>query len=556
MLVSATDSTVRFDSFLAALDASEVLPIPFAPHLHYIPLVQQEGHSVQPVIFGKAMDGARIFVRSCYTALWKLIQQQRDDYIDNKLVSGGALITGNSGVGMSIFLAYVIKQLRSLTKPPTIVYDSLAKNRCYIIRPGSSHVESYQEPPFGMDRDRSIVYLVDVCTLARRPPSQCSAFTIVVAEPYAKGQNILKGWKKYKYWPSARYLPCWNESELEVYRRVTRPSADEQKKDQLKGTCLLPAMSSETVAQRFALFGGIARVALARGSLSDLKAYLNGALGSCNLGTVTQYPGPDLERFPMDSSWIFHYKVNPDSFKLDSIDFASKPILEQVWDRYSAKQVMHFIEATSWMSSVWNGVRWNLFQLLAHEHLQKGGTFAAHKLLLVDSNNDQAQRVQDSKPSTLTLPTSSSVRSVADAAAITHLTAGEYGQLSKANFKTIDAVIRPNCLFQTTVSESHTVNIDELIAAVNALQLKPDEPVRFYFVVPPEQFATFQAGTFTASDTSSSLTIANVPDTIEYWVLQMIYPQAEPELVISTSKRKDMASSTSPPPSPKMSKTY
>ena len=139
-------------------------------------------------------------------------------------------------------------------------------------------------------------------------------------------------------------------------------------------------------------------------------------------------------------------------------------------------------------------------------------------------------------------------RGLADASAIASLAAAQYGEPNKSNFPTIDGVLKPNLLFQMTVSGSHEVNIDGLIAAVTALQLQStDPPPRLYFVVPPQQFATYQVGAFV---TSKVTPLSALPKTIEYWILQLYSQSAAP------SKRKTLASSTSPPPSPKAVATY
>jgi hypothetical protein len=77
-----------------------------------------------------------------------------------------------------------------------------------------------------------------------------------------------------------------------------------------------------------------------------------------------------------------------------------------------------------------------------------------------------------------------------------------------------------------TVSASHGVNIDGLIAAVNALPLGTvGPPPRLYFVVPPHQFSTFQPGTFTSSLTPPT-PVSAINKRVEYWVLQL-YPLSE-----------------------------
>jgi hypothetical protein len=157
---------------------------------------------------------------------------------------------------------------------------------------------------------------------------------------------------------------------------------------------------------------------------------------------------------------------------------------------------------------------------------------------------DKGKRHAAAHPLTIA-PSVQPAQGVADAAAIAALAAGQYGEPSKSNFPTIDSVLKPNLLFQMTVSSAHDVNIDGLVAAVQALHLQPsDPPPRLYFVVPPQQFATYQVGTFVSLKGTSA---SAIPDNVEYWVLQL-YSAAETG---AGSKRKGRASASSPPPSAK-----
>ena len=149
-------------------------------------------------------------------------------------------------------------------------------------------------------------------------------------------------------------------------------------------------------------------------------------------------------------------------------------------------------------------------------------------------------------------------KGVADAAAIASLAAGQYGEPSKSNFPTIDGVLKPNFLFQMTVSSSHDVHIDGLIDAVSALQLQPsDPPPRFYFVVPPQQFANYQVGAFVSTAKKATSTSparpatppSAIPANVEYWVLQLYSPSG------NVLKRKTTASASASPPSPKAAAT-
>lgn len=552
LLFVAVSHSASFDSFLASLDAAPALPgtpIPFAASLAYLPLVQQPGQQIMPAIFGDEKDGARLFIRSCYSGLWKLIATQSEQYSMRATVSGGALITGNAGVGKSVFLAYVLKQLRSLAKPPTIVYDGISAKKCYIIRAGAAQAEMYEDVAAKMVDDPAVVYLVDIGATALRGPLQCAAFTIVVASPHAKSKDIVQHWWSHAKFPPVWYMPCWSEAELQTCRRVICPTDDEVKTDALQGIRLLPAVSAPSITKRVQQFGGIARVAFSPDSaLPGLESKLATAIKSCDLEIVANQAGGDLDLLPESSSWLLHYVVDPVSFKLANIVFASKPILEEVWQRFGAGHndtVLRFLNATS-KNPTWSGARGNLFEPLAHERLQDGGTFSVQRFIDPLSTKRGAKGERDAAISSLVINASPMpALGVANTAAIASLAAGQYGEPSRSNFPAIDGVLKPNMLFQMTVGATHDVNIDGLLAAIDALQLQPtDPPPRLYFVVPPQQFATFQIGAFVSSHAPATLA-STIPKQVEYWVLQLYAPSEAP------GKRKAPASAASAPPSPK-----
>ena len=60
-----------------------------------------------------------------YTALCKRVMDERDG-LSKTESAGGALITGNSRVGKRVFLTYLMKELQSLHRPPSIVYHEIA----------------------------------------------------------------------------------------------------------------------------------------------------------------------------------------------------------------------------------------------------------------------------------------------------------------------------------------------------------------------------------------------------------------------------------------------
>ena len=83
---------------------------------------------------------------------------ERDGYVSNTESAGGALITGNSGVGKSVFLTYLMKELRSLPRPPSIVYHKIAAQACWVIPPPGRPALVYHDVTRDMVSDTSVVY--------------------------------------------------------------------------------------------------------------------------------------------------------------------------------------------------------------------------------------------------------------------------------------------------------------------------------------------------------------------------------------------------------------
>ena len=141
----------------------------------------------------------------------------------------------------------------------------------------------------------------------------------------------------------------------------------------------LPGIDAKVVAQRFDKYGGIARVAFA--TESELVGLLKGladAYEQCDLRTVSQLAGTDLNLLPETSSWLLHYDVDPATFQIRHVQFASDEILRRVWEKSQSKptsDILDFISATS-NNTVWSSASGKLFEsFLAHSLLQRGGTF-------------------------------------------------------------------------------------------------------------------------------------------------------------------------------------
>jgi hypothetical protein len=554
---AASQADASFDSFLSALDASQEQVVPFAAGSKFLALVQQAGAPLAPTMWGDADAPGRLLIRTAYPPLWALILAQKAA-VDARTERGyGTVVGGNSGTGKTSFLAYVLKQLRSQANPPVVVFEDLSEDAVYVFRPGRPAAERYSRlsmsPGWLLKPEAGDWYLVDTGAKATRGPDKTNAFTLVVASPHAAGKELIEGWSKEKGSPPSLYMPCWTEQELQIARQLVAPTAAEKGAEVApwNTAVVLAAIDKAVVTERFAKYGGIARVAFATDKqLAKLLKGLTRAYDECNLHKVAQHAGTALDLLPETSSWLLHYDVDPKTFELRQVEFASDSILEEVWKRNEARKdnaVLEFVNSTS-DNTVWASAAGKLFEkFLGHSLLQQGGSFTVQQLVNPASSAKGAKSARHAAAGKLVLPPSPHpAATLADAAAIGRLAPQQYGQPSNDNFPTIDGVLKPNLLFQMTVGRKHGVNIDGLLAAVAALQLPAGSPTppRLYFVVPPQQFAAFRVGTFTSSAVPPT-PVGNIPANVEYWVL----------LYEVSDKRKQPATVASPPPSPKVAKT-
>ncbi|MGZ4164770.1 MAG: hypothetical protein ACXVPK_12115 [Tumebacillaceae bacterium] len=464
-----------------------------------------------------------------------------------------------------------------------IVYANLSLDDWYWMKPGETHAIKYsyamRSPSDVIDSDTW--YLVDTGKKAKRPLSNVTkAFTVVAASPQSAGE--IRGWSEEQGFVPSMYTPLWSLDELQQCRIVVAPTPAEkmmEDNDAAWKTALVQAgnhPTADTVKTRFEKYGGIARVALANdATFAELQSDLERAFQECDLSKVVNHTSQDLRLLPGTSSWLLHYKVNTTTFDLDNIVFASKYILQRVWELHQTEKLddmLRFINETS-HNPKWRSASGDLFETyVAPSLLQQGGTFEVHKFtdpltkVKAKKNHREAHAGQLVLPSAMKLGTLS-LKSGAD---IGNLQEGQYGDQATGQLETIDGALRPSSgvkfidrvreskqkieplpkysiimlLFQFAVGDLHGVKVRGLLEAFHA-SVKASHPkkgtsaiVRFYFVVPPHQFTRFKVGTFEEGidDNEETVGEADIPDGIEFWVLQA-YRQATPSLTGTAHSR-------------------
>lgn len=119
----------------------------------------------------------------------------------------------------------------------------------------------------------------------------------------------------------------------------------------------------------------------------------------------------------------------------------------------------------------------------------------------------------------------------------------------KENFPTIDAVAYRNHLFQMTVSPTHSVNINGLLATMKDLDLlgpggasasgaaAASQPCFLYFAVPPDVFSMYQHKAGAMVPTGSVL-----PANISLVVLEIPLPHPQPAAASASASSSSSSS--------------
>ena len=565
-------SSATFESFIAALDAAVHHQLPFAPSYEYLPLVQQPHFSIVPTILAKEHTAGRLFIRSFFKDLTTKIMDMRQAWVDKlNQVAGwetsegisGVIIGGTSGVGKTVFAAYMMKYIRSRQSPPVMVYHNLMDRVCYQIPPRAAAAARLRCTvsnlfPLELTDDLNMIYLVDVGASALDNPSQVRGFTVVFASPQAKAKDVVRDWAKQRNYIPTLYIPRWTEEELWICCQLVRPLLNDAVSSNLPGLRRNP-LDQQSLQQHVATFGRVARPAFASDNLlQEMHRNLTNAIVACDLLHVGRLAKSTLEVQGEASSWLLHYEVDEKTFVITEVVFASPYVIQQIWHKSEEDRhvtLRAFLDMTA-NNPQFSGPRGDLFEPYAHWILQREGKYAVQRfpraLLSTPGSKQERELLQY-----LDLPASEQAVSLDSPQAITALQPEWYGLPNKSNFATIDSAKKPNLLFQMTVSSRHDVNIDGLITVVRALQARV--PCRLYFVVPPDQFGSYAVGTLKGPTTPSGSTVQEKQqyeqkirdelERVEYWVLQLYAAPTPPSTLTSSpsSSSTGVASASSVP---------
>lgn len=392
---------------------------------------------------GQVDFGCRVFVRPCYPPLLDLVLQG-----ERKV-----LLRGTPGIGKTHFSLLLI--LRLIAEGKTVVYQRRDGLRSLLFTPTevkSASTLNLLDSELGK---LSTFFVVDALD-----PAKVNAKTILVSSPN-KGN-----FREYvKDAPDAYFMPPWSLEEILECNRLVG--------------------YGRTVAELrdgFEKVGGVPRYLLTKTPAAGVAEVKEAISGTGNL--AWKEVEHSLVTKGSVSGKVLHLIPGAD-FKTFEFRFASRYVEDQIFEiakEGREQDLCRLISDSSELGET-GGVRGVLFERVAHLRLAQGGEFSIRSL--------------DGKSKDVKLCLGGGERKkFSDLSEIKGFSDGEYLVPKSSNLESVDSLVRPNLMFQMTVSASHPCKQAGLKNAIDALRgLDPSgnaskrtkiqyPPARLIFVVP------------------------------------------------------------------------
>ncbi|OQR95950.1 crinkler (CRN) family protein [Thraustotheca clavata] len=429
-----------------------------------------------------------VFIRPCYTKLLKLTW----DLINGE--NSHLVILGSPGIGKTFFGFVLLHQLAHLNL--TVVYEHGPSKNRYLFTQTNVFKGSLNDFDLIVDNE-STFYLID-----GNRPKQTTGKAILLTSPRKK---IYGEFKKFKC--NKRYMPVWSNDEI------------------LKCHALAYNHLDKVAVERcFVRWGGIASYVLDAANIVKQEDLEKAIAAVVDIGYLRTACG-QLDLHEKNACHrLMHIRVKED-FTSDYFVFASDYVADAIIQRlaqFDLGKLQNYL-AISYSDPTHAVYRGHLFESYAHCVLSKGGEFRVRPLSV--SGNDMEQ------PFKLRLPAlnrksfwSKSINGV-----ITSSTENDYLKPLEKIFESVDAIVKPNLLFQMTCSQTHPCKQNGLHNVLNLLN-NPEDPC-LYFVVPPDQFNNFRYQNYTTAKDQDSKNIFQNVKRITQFVLEI-------DLALDSAKRR------------------
>nr|BAP69148.1 RxLR effector candidate protein [Hyaloperonospora arabidopsidis Emoy2] len=464
--------------------------------------------------------GSHIYIRHCYPHLWDICRSILDG---KKGTYKRLIILGTPGIGKTYFCFLVLLFLAQ--DGATVIYESSEVEGERTLFSGDLVIKGLHTDFSEVLEQRETFYVVDGVK-----PSRVKAKTMLVTSPRKKV------WHKIFQRNCARlFMPVWSKQEIFKCREL-----------------LYSNTPVEIVEKRYMKWGGVARYVLQYAEDKALQKVLKEAITKSNLQTILT---ASVESSGVESDVshrLLHFRVNPD-FCYKCLDFASVYVAQKVFERLyerGRRDLIDFLAASHQLSedAVKRGI---LFERFALSVLSQGGTFESRQLkpkdsatggdedecksncVGVDSDGDVTMYKRAGSGCVKLRPRESLFfKGVYE---VTRADVGKFLQPASRNFEPVDAMAKPDELFQVTCAQVHPCKHNGLLKALEMLG-NPDEP-RLYFVVPPDVFEGFEYQDYhtvkgekhymvTSCETTHRRGDFRVPKIIDEWTLYHVWGTA------------------------------
>jgi hypothetical protein len=381
------------------------------------------------------------------------------------------VVQGNPGIGKSYFGVFLLLHL--IQTNATVVYQPPGEhaNRFLFCEHGvfegnySSFAQALHE--------ETTFYIVDACV-----PDAVFAKTILVTSPR---KEIWHEFSKKNC--TLRFMSVWSRDELYSCR------------------LLFSDLTEKKVKSLFKKWGGIPRFVLQYASDATQQSLLDDAIGAAtDINSLLQSlrSGSVPDGAPHK---LIHMHVAENN-TTKSFEFASNYVAGRLVNRMMMnyrEQLIMFLSSADGLNE-YAVLRGQLFEQYAHNVLAHGGYFQVRKLVAAGAV------AKDVKHKQFFPRTQKLFSTKAEVEAATH---ESYLQPKKKTFESVDAIVRPNILFQMKSGQStYQCKQRGLLAALDILNFP--KKVRLFFVVPPSQFETL---TETQRYCGTKCSVLTQPDT-------------------------------------------
>lgn len=292
----------------------------------------------------------------------------------------------------------------------------------------------------------------------------------------------------------------------------------------------------DVVKECYSRWGGIPRYVLLHATSKGQQKVLDDAIAISNLDAILRASVESSSAECDAVHRLLHFRVHPNRFSHEGFDFASKYVAEKVFRLLYAHhrvELMGFLAIPNQVDgrAVYRGA---LFERYAHAVLSQGGEFQGRRLVRGQKKGveggEHASKAEGvvgesdgamvNEEICVSLPAREIVFFKRDED-VTGADPSTYLQPASSDASSVDAIAKPNDMFQATCARVHPCKQAGIVKSINLLG-NPAAP-RLYFVVPPDVYDDFTYQNCYGSGRKKVTHEDDTLDTVEQYVIKVNY---------------------------------